>query len=241
MRLSRVSAAADLIHSSRAFAGPWPAACFPVTVRMRAFSKWIIALFASPAGVVVLAALDSTLFFSLPFGIDAAVIILSAQLHRLAWVVPLLATAGSIAGAWLTFWMGRVIGEKGLDRYVAPRRLKKVRKKIRDSGAVALAILDLIPPPFPFTPFVLAAGALEVKTSIFFITLVVCRLVRFGFEAALAVVYGRRILAWLDSDLFHDIVAFSIVAAGGLTIVSIVKLIRSTGTSGRRSARRAPA
>jgi len=134
---------------------------------MRAFSKWIIALFASPAGVVVLAALDSTLFFSLPFGIDAAVIILSAQLHRLAWVVPLLATAGSIAGAWLTFWMGRVIGEKGLDRYVAPRRLKKVRKKIRDSGAVALAILDLIPPPFPFTPFVLAAGALEVKTSIF--------------------------------------------------------------------------
>ncbi len=208
---------------------------------MRAFSKWIIALFASPAGVVVLAALDSTLFFSLPFGIDAAVIILSAQLHRLAWVVPLLATAGSIAGAWLTFWMGRVIGEKGLDRYVAPRRLKKVRKKIRDSGAVALAILDLIPPPFPFTPFVLAAGALEVKTSIFFITLVVCRLVRFGIEAALAVVYGPRILAWLDSDLFHDIVAFSIVAAGGLTIVSIVKLIRSTGTSGRRSARRAPA
>jgi len=183
---------------------------------MRAFSKWIIALFASPAGVVVLAALDSTLFFSLPFGIDAAVIILSAQLHRLAWVVPVLATAGSIAGAWLTFWMGRVIGEKGLDRYVAPRRLKKVRKKIRDSGAVALAILDLIPPPFPFTPFVLAAGALEVKTSIFFITLV-------------------------DSDLFHDIVAFSIVAAGGLTIVSIVKLIRSTRTSGRRSARRAPA
>ena len=189
----------------------------------------------------MLAALDSTLFFSLPFGIDGAVIILSAQLHRLAWVVPLLATAGSMAGAWLTFWMGRVIGENGLDRYVAPKRLKNVRKKIRDRGAVALAILDLVPPPFPFTPFVLAAGALEVKSSIFFITLAVCRLFRFGIEAALAVVYGRRILAWLDSDLFHDVVAFFIMAAGVLTIVSIVKLIRSTRTSGRRSARRAPA
>jgi membrane protein YqaA with SNARE-associated domain len=208
---------------------------------MRAFSKWIIALFASPAGVVVLAALDSTLFFSLPFGIDGAVIILSARMRRLAWVVPLLATAGSLAGAWLTFWMGRVIGEKGLDHYVAPKHLKKVRKKIRDSGAVALAILDLVPPPFPFTPFVLAAGALEVKTSIFFITLAVCRIFRFGIEAALAVVYGRHILAWLDSALFHDVVAFFIVAAGVLTIVSIVKLIRSTRTSGRRSARRAPA
>jgi membrane protein YqaA with SNARE-associated domain len=208
---------------------------------MRAFSKWIVTLFASPLGVVALAALDSTLFFSLPFGIDGAVIILSARLHDFAWTVPLMATAGSIAGAWLTFWMGNLIGEKGLDRYVAPKRLKKVRQKIRARGAVALAILDLIPPPFPFTPFVLAAGALEVNASMFFITLAVCRLIRFGIEAALAVAYGRRILAWLDSDLFHDVVSFFIVTAGVLTVVSIVRLIRSTRTSGRQSARRAPA
>ena len=208
---------------------------------MRVFSKWIVTLFASPLGVVVLAALDSTLFFSLPFGIDGAVIILSARLRNLAWTVPLLATAGSLAGAWLTFWMGNLIGEKGIDRYVSPKRLKNLRKKIRDRGAIALAILDLIPPPFPFTPFVLAAGTLEVRASTFFITLTVCRLVRFGIEAALAVVYGRRILTWLDSDLFHDVVSFVIVAAAVLTIVSIVKLIRSTRTSGRRSAHRAPA
>ena len=208
---------------------------------MRAFSKWIVTLFASPLGVVVLAALDSTLFFSLPFGIDGAVIILSARLRDLAWTVPLLATAGSLAGAWLTFWMGNLIGEKGIDRYVSPKRLKNVRKTVRESGAIALAVLDLIPPPFPFTPFVLAAGALEVRASTFFITLTVCRLVRFGLEAALAVVYGRRILTWLDSDLFHDVVSFVIVAAGVLTIMSIVTLIRSTKTSGRRSARRAPA
>jgi len=208
---------------------------------MRAFSKWIVTLFASPLGVVVLAALDSTLFFSLPFGIDGAVIILSARLRDLAWTVPLLATAGSLAGAWLTFWMGNLIGEKGIDRYVSPKRLKNVRKTVRESGAIALAILDLVPPPFPFTAFLLAAGALEVRASTFFITLTVCRLVRFGLEAALAVVYGRRILTWLDSDLFHDVVSFVIVAAGVLTIMSIVTLIRSTKTSGRRSARRAPA
>ena len=81
---------------------------------MRSFSHWIITLFASPAGVVVLAALDSTLFFSLPFGIDGAVIVLAARLHDLWWTVPLLATAGSIAGAALTFWMGATIGDHGL-------------------------------------------------------------------------------------------------------------------------------
>src|SRR4051794_35488463 len=124
---------------------------------MRALTKWILSLFVSPIGIVVFAALDSTLFFNLPLGIDAAVIILSARMRNLAWVVPLLATCGSVAGAWVTFWMGGKIGENGLDRYVSTRRLERMRRKIRDSGAIALAVLDLIPPPFPFTLFVLAA------------------------------------------------------------------------------------
>jgi len=195
---------------------------------MRALSHWIIALCASPAGVVVLAALDSTLFFSLPFGIDAAVIILAARMHALWWLVPLLATAGSVGGAALTFWMGVKIGEQGLERWVARKRLVAIRARVHEKGAVALAVLDLIPPPFPFTPFVLAAGALDVTTRTFFVTLAVCRLLRFGLEAALALVYGNRILGWLDSDLFHDIVTFFIALAIALTLLSIVQVVRAT-------------
>jgi hypothetical protein len=109
--------------------------------------------------------------------------------------------------------MGVKAGEQGLERYVAAKRLARVRARIKRSGAVALAVLDLIPPPFPFTPFVLAAGALGVNASTFFVTLVVCRLLRFGLEAALAVVYGPHILSWLESDLFHDIVIGCILVA----------------------------
>lgn len=197
---------------------------------MRSFTHWIITLCASPAGVIVLAALDSTLFFSLPFGIDAAVILLSAKLHALAWIVPLLATAGSVAGAWLTFWMGKKMGEKGLDRFVDARRLERIHTKIARSGAIALAALDFIPPPFPFTAFVLAAGALEVKRVTFFVTLVGVRIIRFGVEAALAVYYGRRIIGWMESDSFHDVVAVLMIAAFALTAFSLVKLIRSTSS-----------
>ena len=195
---------------------------------MRAFSHWMLGLFASPLGVFVLAFLDSTLFFSLPFGIDAVVVIVAARLPDAWWVVPLLATAGSVAGAALTFWMGIKIGEQGLERQVAPKRLKQIRSRVRNNGAIAFAILDLIPPPFPFTPFVLAAGALKVKIRLFFVTLTVTRLFRFGVEAALALVYGRRIIAWLDSDRFKDIVLVVIVAAIGLTALSIVRVVRST-------------
>ena len=119
---------------------------------------------------------------------------------------------------------------------VPPKRLKRVRAKIKDSGAVALAVLDLIPPPFPFTPFMLAAGALEVSASLFFTTLAACRLLRFGLEAALARTYGRRVLAILDSDLFHDIVVVFMMIALVLTVVSTVRLLRLRRPTRRRAA-----
>jgi membrane protein YqaA with SNARE-associated domain len=217
---------------------------------MRTFSRWIIGLFASPLGVVVLAALDSTVFFSLPFGIDAVVVLMAAREGAFAWTIPLLATAGSIAGAALTFWMGAIIGERGLERFIPSRRLQRVQRRVRETGAITLAILDLIPPPFPFTPFVLAAGALDVDPRTFFVTLAVCRFARFGAEALLAVRYGRSALAWLDSDLFHDVVAVCIVLAlivSGVTIVRLIRVSRpsrrppASRTSGRRSGRRARA
>ena len=218
--------------------GQWPPPCFELRYDMRWFAARFVILLASPVGVVVLAALDSTIFFSLPFGIDAAVIILAARLQTLWWVAPILATVGSVAGAWLTFWMGVKAGEQGLTRYVSAKRLARVRSRIQRSGAVALAVLDLIPPPFPFTPFVLAAGALGVNASTFFVTLVVCRLLRFGLEAALAVVYGPHILSWLESELFHDIVLGCILVAVVLTLLSVIALVR---TSGRPKGPRVPA
>lgn len=206
---------------------------------MNTFSRWIVGLFTSPVGVVALAALDSTVFFSLPFGIDAVVVILAARMGKLAWMVPLLATGGSVGGAALTFWMGAKLGEAGLSRFVPDKQLKRVQRRVRSTGAIALAVLDLIPPPFPFTPFVLAAGALEVDPTTFFVTLTACRIARFGGETLLAVYYGPRILAWLESDLFHNIIATFIVLGLAASIVTIVRLM--IRTSGRRSARRARA
>jgi len=203
---------------------------------MRSFSHWMIALFASPIGVTLLGALDSTPFFTMPFGIDAAVILLAARHHTFAWIVPVLATIGSIAGAALTFWMGRMLGEKGLDRFVPARKLERVQKRVRETGAITLAILDLIPPPFPFTLFVLAAGALEVNSALFFGMLAACRLVRFGGEALLALVYGPQILGWLQSDIFNDVVGWIIVLAVLASVVSLVRLLRTSRPVSRRAA-----
>ena len=195
---------------------------------MRGLSGWIVAFIGSPFGIVVLAALDSTIFFAFPGGIDAAVVIVAARGGPFPWIAALLGTAGSIGGAALTYWMGVKIGDLGLERYISASRLARIRRKVHSAGAIEMAVLDLIPPPFPFTPFILAAGALEVDVLTFFVTLAACRLLRFGIEALLAAIYGRALLKWFESDVFHDIVIVLSVLGLALTGVSIAKLFISS-------------
>jgi membrane protein YqaA with SNARE-associated domain len=179
-------------------------------------------------GAFLMAALDTSMLFFLPFGIDALVIYLAARNHDVFWLYPLLATAGSISGAAVTFWIGRKAGEHGLERLVSGRRLERMRCKVKDSGAIAMAVPALLPPPFPLTPFILTCGALAVDRWRFFVTFGVVRLLRFGAEALLARIYGRGILRVLQSDLFQLIVAGFIGLALIGTVTSAILLWRST-------------
>jgi membrane protein YqaA with SNARE-associated domain len=186
------------------------------------------AFFLTWWGAFLLGALDTSMLFFLPFGIDAVVIFLAARDRDLFWVYPILATSGSAAGAAITFWLGQKAGEHGLERMLPSRRLERMRCKVRDRGAIAMALPALLPPPFPLTPFILTCGALSVDRTRFFLTFSAMRLLRFGIEAALAVRYGRGILRVLQSDGFRVvIIAFVVLALIGTT-VSAVLLWRST-------------
>ena len=195
---------------------------------MRGFFASIFAYFLSPFGLLALAALDMSMLFFLPFAVDAGVIILTARRPEAAVLYVALATAGSLLGGTVTFWIGRRAGEHGLERLVSKRRIDHIKRRVRDSGAIALAIPAMMPPPFPLTPFVLTCGALEVSRVRFFVTLGIVRLVRFGSEALLAVVYGRSILSWMKSDLFQAIVIGVAIVALVVTIASIWTLIRQS-------------
>src|SRR2546428_6679907 len=180
---------------------------------MRAFLIAIFGGFMNWWGLWLIAALDSTMLFFLPLAVDIAVIVLSSRAHETFWIYPILASAGSLCGAAVTYYIGYRVGDAGLERFVSTGRLERVRKKVRSKGAVAIAILDLVPPPFPFTAFILAAGALKVNTYRFFVTLFVTRLIRFGAESVLAFFYGRQIVRWFQSDTFEYIAYFLFGAA----------------------------
>ena len=121
---------------------------------------------------------------------------------------------------------------------MAAKRLDGIRRRVRRSGAFALAALDLLPPPFPFTPVILVSGALDVNPRKFFATLAGARVIRFGGEAVLALLYGDVFLEWLESDTVKVVAgaAFLLLLVGAG--ISAYRLFRSTGRRhGARAAR----
>jgi hypothetical protein len=94
-------------------------------------------------------------------------------------------------------------------------------------GATTLALFAIVPPPFPFTAVVLAAGALEADALRFLGVTAGVRLVRFGAEAVLAAIYGgRSVLRWMNSDTVQDVVAGIIVLAAVGSVISLFALRR---------------
>lgn len=176
--------------------------------------------------MLVLAALDSTILFFLPAAIDTAVIVMSVRHPDWFWFYPILAVAGSVAGAAVTFQMGHKIGEAGLAHWISAGRMKQVRKKIDAHGVVVMGMTAALPPPFPLTPFVLTSGALGLDKRKFFLSLAGSRFVRFGAESLLAITYGRRILTWLRADIVEYAISVLMVIALVGTAISVGQVIR---------------
>jgi membrane protein YqaA with SNARE-associated domain len=191
---------------------------------MHKFFASIFTLFLSPVGLIVLAALDASMFFFMPLAVEAAIVILTARHRNLVWLFPILAAVGSTAGAVLTFSIGRRIGDEGLKHWIPAAKLKSVERRIKTKGALALGSAALLPPPFPLAPLILTCGALQVRMLPFVVVFVIARLLRFLAIAISALFYGRWILRFMDSTAFQTIaICFGVIAIGG-TMFSLYRI-----------------
>src|SRR5580693_481447 len=149
-------------------------------------------------GLLLLGVLDSSFLF-MPLGNDLLVIALTAaRPGRMAYYV-LMATVGSVAGVDFTRWVSAKGGRKGIEGDRKSKRIAYVERKARENGGIAIATAALMPPPFPFTPFIIVAGALQYPLKRMLLIIAACRAVRFATEGLLAVVYGRRIIQMAQS------------------------------------------
>jgi membrane protein YqaA with SNARE-associated domain len=204
---------------------------------MRHLTQALLAMFWSfgGLGLVVLGILDSSFLFA-PLGNDLLVVAMSARKHS----VPLMlyysaaSTVGSVLGCLLVDVTLRKAGEKGLEKHLPKKRLDYVKRKVKENAAWALVIAAIAPPPFPFTPFVMAAAALQYPRKRMMAVIGAARMVRFTALGVLALLFGRRILKWAESDIVQGVLIGLVVVCTVGSIVSVVGWIRRSRKGDRR-------
>jgi membrane protein YqaA with SNARE-associated domain len=185
-----------------------------------AVRHWFLTL--GGPGLILLGLIDSSVI-PIPGSMDAMTIVLSA--HQRTWwpYYAVMATVGSVAGAYLTYRLARNRGEKALNDKLSKRNRKKVVLAFERWGFGAIAVPALLPPPMPMVPFVIAAGALQYSPRKFLLAMSLGRVVRYGIFAYLGAVYGRKIFAVV---LAHGEVALYVTIGVAVAVTAILLLLR---------------
>jgi membrane protein YqaA with SNARE-associated domain len=188
-----------------------------------AVRHWFLTL--GGPGLILLGLIDSSVI-PVPGSMDAMTIVLSA--HQRTWwpYYAVMATIGSVVGAYLTYRLARNRGEKALNDRLSKRNAKTVVRTFERWGFGAIALPALLPPPMPMVPFVIAAGALQYSPRKFLVAMSLGRLARYCILAYLGAVYGRKIFAVV---LAHGEVALLVtigVCVAGTIILLVLRFKR---------------
>src|SRR5208283_6120684 len=148
-------------------------------------------------GLVLLGLADNSVV-PLTGSMDVLTIWLAAR-HREPWpYYALMATLGAVLGGYITYSLARKGGKEMMERKLSKKRAAKFSKAFASWGFASVVIPAVLPPPFPFLPFLLAAGAMQYSRKKFLAALVLGRGIRYTIEAALGFVYGRHILRFFS-------------------------------------------
>lgn len=170
-------------------------------------------------GLILMGVLDSSVIPT-PGGLDALTIVLAAREKELWFYYAAMAVIGSVLGGYLTYRLGRKGGEEALERRLSKKRLQSVHSAFERWGFGTVFIPAILPPPFPLSPFLLGAGALNYPLKKYLLALTAGRTIRFTLVAYLASLYGRSLLNLLTKHYVTIlIVLIALTVVGGLIFV----------------------
>jgi membrane protein YqaA with SNARE-associated domain len=148
-------------------------------------------------GLVILGIADNSII-PLTGSMDVLAIWLAAR-HREPWpYYAFMATLGAVIGGYITYALARKGGKETMERKLSKKRAAQVSRAFERWGFLAVALPALLPPPFPFVPFLIAAGAGQYSPKKFLGALTLGRGVRYSIGAGLGYLYGRSILRFFD-------------------------------------------
>ncbi|HEX3967328.1 MAG TPA: VTT domain-containing protein [Edaphobacter sp.] len=190
-------------------------------------------------GVFLVSIVDSS-FVPLPLpGITDIMIIVMAARRQNVILLVLLASLGSALGGYLSHQVGQRGGMAFLEKHVPARIFKRVCEWMQSHAILSVALPAILPPPMPLSPFVLAAGALNMSRKKFMIAFTISRTLRHIIAAWLGIHYGRSILHLWNSLSAKYATPILIVLWVGIAIscaIAFRKLYKTSRTVGSHSA-----
>ena len=165
------------------------------------YAAWIAAVLKPLGiwGVFAIAAVDSAL---LGMPVDAVVVgYVYNDRKRFVFYVGM-AALGSALGSIPLYLIGYLGGEEVLRKRISAPQFNKIHRSFERHEFLALMLPGMLPPPFPFKLFVLAAAVFEMRFSYFLTAIFAGRLLRFTFWCLLALAFGPQIVG-LVGELFR--------------------------------------
>jgi len=185
---------------------------------------WIWIRHQGGPGLLLLGLADNSII-PLPGSMDVLTIWFAVHHHKQWYYYAIMATAGSLLGGYVTYRLARKGGKKALRSRLGPGRTKSFSQRFERWGFWGIVVPALLPPPFPFVPFLLVAGALQYSRRNFLAALAVGRGLRYTILAYLGVLYGRHFLRFFNKytkPTFFVLLGFAVMA-GILALFTYVR------------------
>ena len=190
---------------------------------IRRLYDWTMSLSRTPHALWALAIvsfLESSVF---PIPPDVLMIPMIIARPRRAFLIAGIATAASVLGALLGYYIGaalfETLGRPVLDFYGKAADFEAFAVKYNDWGAWAVLIAGIT--PFPFKVITIASGVTGLSLPIFVIASIIARAVRFFLVAALLWRFGAPIEGFIERRLGLVFTLFCVLLVGGFALLKV--------------------
>ncbi|HEV2114943.1 MAG TPA: VTT domain-containing protein [Terriglobales bacterium] len=163
-------------------------------------------------GVFAIAAIDGSLL-GMPLDPVVAGYVYKNPHKFLLYVI--MASAGSAVGSIVLYVIGYKGGEVLLQKRMPPQKFESMRRTFDRHEFWALMFPAMLPPPFPFKLFVLAAAAFEMNFGHFELAIFAGRFARFLILALLTIKFGPQVVS-ITAQLVHQHLAALLIAVAAL-------------------------
>lgn len=129
-----------------------------------------------------------------------------------------MATAGSIGGSLIVYYLGRKGGEALLRRQFSREQVDRMQARFGRYGMAAVVVPAMLPPPVPLKLFVLGAGVAGMPAGRFAAAIGIGRGLRYLVEGILAYYYGAAAFDYIRAN------GRQVALWGGLLSVAVLAL-----------------